>query len=154
MTFTRAQLAAIKALENGDGQIAPRQIVQAAKNRRSPLHALFDWNVTNAAEKWWLHQARVILGAVTIQVTTQEFTYKAPAYVVDTTVDGQGYRSLVALKDDHTNARETLVYTLETAAGHLRRALDLAAPLGLSGEVDQLLQEVASVQRVAAGKAA
>jgi hypothetical protein len=154
MTFTRAQLAAIKALENGDGQITPRQIVQAAKNRRSPLHALFDWNINAAAEKWWLQQARVILGAVTIQVTTQEFTYKAPAYVVDTTVEGQGYRSVVALKDDRTNARETLVYTLETAAGHLRRALDLASPLGLSSEIDQLLLEIASVQRVIASKAA
>lgn len=154
MKLTQAQLAAIKALENDRGQITPRQIVQAAKNKRSPLHALFDWNKDTAAEHWWMHKARLILNAVTIQVTTQEFTYKASAYMVDTTVEGQGYRSVVALKGDTESARESLIYTLEMAAGQLRRALDLAAPLGLSREIDPLLAQIAGVRRVIEAKAA
>jgi hypothetical protein len=148
MTLTRAQRAAVKALENKRGQIKPRQIVEAARNKQSPLHELFDWDVAASAEKWWLHRARVILGAVTIQVSTKEFTYKTSAYMVDTTVEGQGYRSVAALKTDSESARESLIYTLEMAAGHLRRSLDLAAPLGLSQEIDHLLHEIAGVQRV------
>lgn len=154
MKLTQAQIAAIKELENTRGQITPRQIVEAARKKDSPLYGLFDWDRSRAAEKWWLHRARVILGAVQIQVTTQEFTFKAPAYIVDTTVDGQGYRSVAQLKTDSDSARESLIYTLETAAGHLRRALDLATPLGLAGEVDQLLQQIAGVQRVVGKKAA
>lgn len=154
MKLTQAQLAAIRALENEQGQIMPRQIVQAAKNKRHPLHDLFDWNVGAAAEKWWLHQARLVLGAVTIQVTTEAFSYKAPAYMVDTTVEGQGYRSVVALKSDTESARESLIYTLEVASGHLRRALDLAAPLGLSNEIDELLGKIAGVTRIVTERAA
>jgi hypothetical protein len=128
--------------------------VQAARDRRNPLHDLFDWNVKSAAEKYWLHQARIVIGAVELHVTTEQFSYKASAYMVDTTADGQGYRSTVALKADTPNARESLIYTLETAAGHLRRALDLSVPLGLSGEIDELLLRVAGVQRVVRDRAA
>jgi len=147
MTLTQAQIAAIKALEDAEGRITPRQIFEAAKSKSSPLHGLYDWNQKHAAEKWWMHQSRLILGAMTIQVTTQEFSYKASAYMVDTSVKGQGYRSVLALKSDTDSARESLIFTLETAAGHLRRALDLAAPLGLSGEIDLLLERIAGVTR-------
>jgi hypothetical protein len=154
MRLTRAQIAAIRSLENRRGQLTPRQVVAAAKNPRSPLHSLFDWDIQQAAEHWWLHRARVVIGAVTIQVQTREVTYKASAYMVDTAVDGQGYRSVAALKTDVAQARESLIYTLEMAAGHLRRSFDLAAPLGLSNEIDQLLHDIASVQRVITTKAA
>jgi hypothetical protein len=152
--LTEAQVSAIKTLENEHGQITPRQVVQAARDRHSPLHDLFDWNVKTAAEKWWMHRARVIIGAVEIHVTTETFSYKTSAYMVDTTVDGQGYRATYALKGDTANARDSLIYTLETAAGHLRRALDLAVPLGLSGDIDDLLLRVAGVQRVVQNRAA
>lgn len=154
MRLTQAQLEAIKALENEHGQLTPRQVVEAAKDKRSPLHDLFDWDKGSAAAKWWEHQARIVINAVKIQVTTQEFSYRAPAYVVDTSVEGQGYRSVVSLKSDTANARESLIYTLNTAAGHLRRALDLAAPLGLSHEIDDLIEKIAGVHRMIESKAA
>jgi hypothetical protein len=154
MQLTRAQTAAIKSLENRRGQITPRQVVAAARSKSSPLHSLFDWDVQHAAERWWMHRARVVIGMVKIQVSTHEVTYKASAYMVDTTVQGQGYRSVAALKTDEENARESLIYTLDIAAGHLRRSMDLAAPLGLSQEIDQLLHDIAGVQRVITKKAA
>lgn len=118
------------------------------------MHELFDWDVKGAAERWWLYTARVIIGSVEIQITTKNFAYKAPVYMRDTAVEGQGYRSVEALKDDPVHARDSLIYTLETAAGHLRRALDLAVPLGLSREVDALLVRIAGVQRVIKNRAA
>lgn len=154
MRLTQAQEAAIKALENSRGQITPRQVVQAAKNKRSPLHALFDWDSTKAAEKWWLHRARVIIGQVVVQYSTQDTIVGCTGYVVDTSVEGQGYRSVVSLKADPESARESLIYTLEMAAGHLRRALDLAGPLGMTREVDRLLLKIVGVQRVLEKKAA
>jgi hypothetical protein len=79
---------------------------------------------------------------------------KSPCYIVDTTVSGDGYRSVAAMKTDTPAARESLVYTLEIAAGHLRRAYDLAGPLGLEREIDALLAQIAGVARLAAKKAA
>lgn len=154
MKLTQSQLEAIKALENKRGQIAPRQVVEAARDAANPLHALFDWDANAAAEKWWLHRAREIIGAVTIQITEQHSVVKAPYYVVDTSAEGQGYRSVVAMKSDPASARESLVYTLEVAAGHLRRAYDLAGPLNLQAEVNTLVQQITGLQRRAGKKAA
>jgi len=148
MTLTQGQIDAIKALEDTDGRVTPQQVVDAAREKGSPLHPLFDWNARSAASKWWLVQAREIIGAVKYQVHTTETAYKVSGYVRDTEVDGQGYRSVTALRANPSSARESLIYTLEVAAGHLRRALDLAGPLGLAGDVDQLLQQIAGVQRV------
>ena len=59
-----------------------------------------------------------------------------------------GYRAVTALRENPNSARESLIYALETAAGHLRRAYDLAEPLGLQGEIDRLVEQVAGVQRL------
>jgi hypothetical protein len=154
MRLSQTQLARIKGLENSKGQITARKLLDDARSARSPLHALFNWNIKHAAERWWLHRARLIIGAVTIQVTHQHAVIKSPCYVVDTTTAGEGYRSVVSMKTDSASARESLIYTLEVAAGHLRRAYDLAGPLGLTRELDALLAQIAGVVRVAAKKAA
>lgn len=145
MKLTQTQIASVRALEDAEGTVKPQEVLQAAREKSHPLHSLFDWNVKRAAEKFWLHQARLILGAVMLQVVTTEFTFKSPAYV--STGQGQGYRSIVMLKDDPLAAQESLIHCLETAAGHLRRALDLASPLGMSGEIDQLILQVMNVTR-------
>lgn len=154
MKFTQAQLAHIKTLEDRSGRLTAPRLVADAKRSRSPLHSLFNWHVKHAAERWWLHRARVIIGAVTIQVTYNHTVIKAPCYIVDTSVQGGGYRSVVALKGDSDSARESLTFTLEVAAGHLRRAYDLAVPLGLTKEIDDLLARIAGVARIVSKKKA
>jgi hypothetical protein len=152
--LTQAQLARIKALENSKGQITARRVLEEARQERSPLHPLFNWDVKHAAERWWLHRARLVIGAVSIQVTHNHAVIKAPCYVVDTSVKGEGYRNVVAMKSDVASSRESLVYTLEMAAGQLRRAYDLAVPLKLTREIDTLLAQIAGVARIAQQKEA
>lgn len=154
MKLTQAQIATITALEDSEGRITPQQVVEAARDEASPLHGLFDWDAASAAERWWLHQAREILGAVKVQVTTQQAVISAPCYVVDTEAEGAGYRSVASLKKNPASARESLIYTLEVAAGHVRRAFDLAGPLGLQDEVDRLLKQITGLQRAIGKKAA
>lgn len=154
MKLTQAQLARIKHLENPKGQLTARRLLDDARSARSPLHTLFNWDLKHAAEHWWLHRARLIIGAVTIQVTHQHAVIKSPCYVVDTFVKGDGYRSVAAIKNDTASARESLIYTLETAAGHLRRAYDLAAPLGLTRDIDALLAQIAGVKKIVENKKA
>jgi len=150
--LTDPQVEAIRALENETGRLTPQLVVQAAKATSSPLHSLFDWNTETAAEKWWLQRARDVIGSVSYLYSTTTHTVKVPAYVQSG--DRAGYRSVVSLRDDDAAARESLIYALETAAGHLRRAMDLAAPLGLSAEVDGLLSTIAGVQRIVRDRAA
>jgi hypothetical protein len=146
MKLTQEQIAAVHALEDENGNVFPHQVLKAAKDKTNPLHALYDWDIKRAAEKHWLHQSRLILGAVTILVTTQEFTYKSSAYVSSGT--GDGYRNVMVLKNDPNAGTEILIHCLETSAGHLKRALTLAIPLGLSDDIDRLITQVMSVVRV------
>jgi hypothetical protein len=150
MKLTQAQLARIQALEDSSGRLTPRRVFEDAKRKSSPLHALYNWNMKHAAEKWWLHHTRLIIASVTVQVTVNHAVLKSPHYVVDTTVKGGGYQSVVTMRADPASARESLVYTLEVAAGHLRRAYDLAKPLGLVREIDALLAQIAGVKRLVA----
>ena len=148
MKLTKAQIARIRSLENTSGQLTPSQLVRDAKDKRSPLHVLFDWNKNSAAEKYWLWRAREIIGAVTVVITNETTTSRSPVYVHLPDVKGQGYQSVATLRRNPSQARESLIYTLEMASGHLRRALDLAAPLGMQEQIDALLAEVVGVQRV------
>lgn len=146
MTFTRQQLARLKALEDNHGRLTPARVVQDARSKTSPLHRLFDWDAKRASENWWLHRAREIIGAVTVVVTNETTTIRAPVYVH--LPETKGYQTVAMLRKDPAQARESVIYTLEVAAGHLRRALDLAAPLGLQEQIDALIAEVVGVQRV------
>lgn len=148
MKLTEKQIARLRSLESKRGELLPSQVVADAKLKSSPLHSLFIWDKDKAAAKHWIQTAREIIGSVTVLHQTTEYTVKASGYVRDPQAKGEGYRSVTALRDDPVNARESLVYTLEVASGHLRRAMDLAEPLGMSKEIDQLLAQVAGVQRL------
>lgn len=161
MKLTQAQLAHIKSLEDSRGRLTARRVLEDARKPKSPLHTLTvfrGWNVEHATRKWWLHCAQLVIGAVTYQVTHNERVIKAVAYVVDPSMKGNGggggYRSVQAMQADPESARESLIYTLEIASGHLRRAYDLAPALGLTRQIDALLAQIAGVKRIAAAKKA
>ena len=147
MKLTQAQIDRVKSLENTLGQLTAQQVLNDARAEDSPLHGLFDWDQAKAAEKHWLDCAREIIGAVKIVVTTETMTYKAPNYVRDTSADGQGYRSVLSLRTDPAQARESLLYTLSVVSGHLTRAYDIAAAVGLSDELDLLVQKIVGLKR-------
>lgn len=148
MKLTQDQIERVKALADAEGRIKPSSVVEDAKKKSSPLHSLFVWDARKAAEIHWQHVAREIIGAVEIVVTTTTATVDAPFFVRDPEAKGEGYRAVSALRGDPVNARESLIYTLEVAKGHLRRAHDLAAPLGLEADIDRLVAEVLGVQRL------
>lgn len=54
---------------NGNGIVTPNDIIQDAKDIRSPYHKLFTWDDTIAAQRHREHEARSILGAI-IEVRT------------------------------------------------------------------------------------
>lgn len=154
MKITERQRLHLQSMEDTRGRLTPSRVVQDAKRKSSPLHALFNWDKDVAAQRYWLDRARRIIAAVHLVHKNETTTIKTPVYVRDPDAKGEGYRSVTALKAEPTSARESLIYTLDVAAGHVRRALDLADPLGLSAEVDHLLAEIVGVQRIAMGKAA
>ena len=54
------------------GRLTPEIIVNGARSPTSPLHDLFEWDNTAAAEKWRLHQAREIVCKLQINIGTED----------------------------------------------------------------------------------
>ena len=62
-TITQQQIVSdeLIALHKKHKTLSPSIIVQSAKRKKSPLHNLFDWDDTEASQKWRLHQARILI---------------------------------------------------------------------------------------------
>lgn len=147
MKLTEEQTARLASLADRDGRLLPSAVLADARLESSPLHNLYTWNRNRAAQFYYEVRTREIIASVRIAVTTTNSIIRAPMYLKDTSVEGEGYRSVIALRDDPVNARASLVYTLEIAAGHVRRAYDVAQPLGLAGEVDAILEQLTGLTR-------
>ncbi len=51
-----------------NGLLNPESVVEHAKDISSPLHSHFEWDDSEAASKYRLHQARALIRSVKIQV--------------------------------------------------------------------------------------
>lgn len=140
--------ARLAMLENERGQLTPTIVVEDAKRKESPLHDLFDWNVKEAAEKWWLEQARTIIRSVKVVITDEHITVKTPHYVRDPNAKGkeQGYVSVAQLQRDPVAARESLVLECGRAESAMARARGLAKVLNLEDEVDLIITRVSGLR--------
>lgn len=74
---------AIKQLaEKHKGEITPEIVVQEARKKRSPLHPYFEWNESEAAEKYRLLQAGYLIRRIKVTYDVSENkTVRVRAYV-------------------------------------------------------------------------
>lgn len=64
---------ALHALEEKLGRrFTPADVVQEARNPKSPLHDHFTWDVSEAAQKRWLQEARLMVNHVRVVVVDQK----------------------------------------------------------------------------------
>jgi len=94
-------IRALNDLRGRDGIILPAQVVEAARDADSPLHDHFEWDDTDAAEKYRIDQARYLL-RVTVLVLpgTVKQTHAFVSLSTET-----GYRSMndVVVNVKHRN---------------------------------------------------
>jgi hypothetical protein len=77
--------------EAHSGRLTPGDVVEAARNKRSPLNPHFEWNDAAAAEQYRLDQARSLIRVVRVEDDTDE---PKRAYISIGDADGVSYRSL------------------------------------------------------------
>jgi hypothetical protein len=132
-----------------DGRLTPEAVVEDAKNKDSPLHAHFTWDVKKAAQAYWIEQARTLITSVRVEMRTDETVVTSVAYVRDPSATGkqQGYVSVEALRTDKDLARDALVSEFGRVGDMLRRARELAAALDVEKEVDKLLSDVVGLRQ-------
>lgn len=129
------RLAAIA--DRNAGRLTPDDVIEDAKDPKSPLHGYFEWNDAKAAHAHRLEQARALIRSVKVIIETETTFIRAVGYVVDPTRRGdeQGYVRLESIVSEAALARKTLMTEAERVLGVLRRAEAIAAVLGLEEQL-------------------
>ncbi len=129
------------------GRLTPMLVVEDAEDPGSPLHDQFEWDDTVAAKAWREEQARTLIRSVHLVITTETKILQTVAYVRDPNAKAgeQGYVSVEALRDNPKSARSALRYECSRAAGLLERSRHLAVALGLTDEVDEILDRMGAL---------
>ena len=131
------------------GRLMPEAVVEAARNSRSILHSFFDWDNTEAAEKWRVHQARNLIRVTVTYIGENDDT---PMRVfVSLHSDRQskrGYQSTVNVLSDEDMRAELL----EDALAELRAFREKYVALKELVAVFDAISKVEKKRRVAAGR--
>ena len=97
---------AIEDIANREGgRCPPGLLVEEAASKDSPLHHLFTWEDGKAASHWRTHEARKIIGSITVRYTVRDTVTKGPAFLsvghtLATMERGEGYRPIgVVMRD-------------------------------------------------------
>lgn len=128
---------AIQAIERRDGIVTPLAVVDAARSPSHPLHAVFNWDDTSAAEKWRAHQARLLINAVRVTVTYSggETREQQVAFVSVRTEAGRGYMATARVMSDDLLREQAVADALAALEGwrvryaHLTELADLCSAI-------------------------
>lgn len=144
-----ARTAAILSLEDANGRIRPRDLVNAARDPNHPCHNEFIWDDGIAAEKYRIDQARKIL--VRLKLVKMEVEVSAPGigYVRDQRLpaDVAGYVSTRVLRTEKEAARMSLQHEVDQLQAQIERIHDVARMLDLESEVPAMINAVLSNYR-------
>lgn len=77
--------AMCEQLENSIG-LTPKNLLDANRDEKAPLHNYFDWNDGEAAEKWREQQARHIINCLCVKTETTEKTPVRAFFNIDKVV--------------------------------------------------------------------
>lgn len=149
MTESRKQavMRRLRELSGENGTLTPEAVVADATSPTSVLHSCFEWDDTKAAHQHRLDQAR---GLIRIRMTTvvDEVEVRAPSYLRTPGAESkdQGYTSTLKLRDDKEAARVALRAEIGRVVSALERARDIAAVLGLAGELGDMIKAATKVQ--------
>jgi hypothetical protein len=136
---------AIEETANDDGIVTADAVVDAARNKNSPLHDEFEWDDSVAGHQYRLDQARSLIREVRyISLDVTESVIKTVAYVRDPRLPPktQGYVSLQSVSRNKKLAADVVMAELNRCEAALNRANDVATILGIDVKIDEIRASV------------
>jgi len=137
------------------GTLSAGLVLKEAKKKRHPLHAYFNWDDTNAAKKWRLHQANMLIVRAQIIITDHE-EHTVNAFISINSESGREFvHTAEAINDDQIllqifsqlearmNTIEDHLQSLQLLSGTSRKAIE-SARLPITKKRKQLEKKVAS----------
>jgi hypothetical protein len=123
-------ISEIEQLKNRKGLITPQSIVEHARNKNSPLHKYFCWDDNEAAERYRLIQAQVLIRAcVTYLPESGKIPIRAFVSLRDDRQEEGGYRSIVDIlsnKEYNTKMLQDALFELHVFQEKYRRLQELS----------------------------
>jgi hypothetical protein len=124
----------------------PEAIVTEARKKSSPLHPLFVWDDSEAAERWRVQQARQLVNHLVIKRVDQEDTPPVRAFVSVVTDQGREYMRAADAREDpvlREQIRQGLMAELARVRGKLAGWQEFSKAAELVGEAQERLREAA-----------
>jgi len=130
-------------IEKHHGELKAEHVLADARSDNSPLHKYFDWDDTEAAEKWRLGQARQLIKSVyvkriedkEVRVPTRAFVNLRPAEEAD-----RVYENIVSVMSDEFKRTQLLKRAKEELGMWRKRYSDLNEFADVFGVIDQTLE--------------
>ena len=123
--------------EKNGGRIEAKAVVKAARNARSPLHPLFEWDDAVAAELHRVEQARHIIRAVIVHEAVPQTHEPVRAFVNVIEAQGRGYTSVLRAFSDIDLRKQVLDEALQKADAWRRRYSDFEELADIFAAIDR-----------------
>jgi hypothetical protein len=95
----------LEKLEQKYGMLTAQDVIREAANENNPLHNWFDWNDSEASEKWRMHQARMLIATVRVKVMFEGNLKSYKKYLNVTIKDNgnssRGYLNTIKIINNH-----------------------------------------------------
>ena len=98
----------LRELETEKGMLTPYDVVNAARDEKSPLHNSFDWDDSRAGEKYRLMQARIMLATVKVEFTGEKRQLYYNAVVKVNNIPTRGYFPIEQVMSDEELHKQVL----------------------------------------------
>ena len=138
---------AIAACKDTRGRIRPEAVVEAARNPDSVLHDEFEWNIGEAAQKYWVSRARELIREVKLVITYEDRRVVAPYYVSDPSDDESSYIETTRIARKANLAKQTIVDEMARIKAAIHRASSLATIFNMTSTFEQMLDLAVTIER-------
>ena len=100
----------IRKAENLYGKITAETVLQVAKDNKSPLHKLFEWDDSKAAEKYRMAQARTLVNNIEVKIISDGEERSIPVYEIVNIKPGEDNDDLSTAEGRQYKHINTLTY--------------------------------------------
>jgi len=83
-----------ETIEDTYGKLTAKNLLKHSEDPKSPLHDMFEWNNSIAANRYRLEQAGKLINSVDIIVVSDGETREIGAYEIVRTDDGNAYKNI------------------------------------------------------------
>lgn len=105
-------------------RLVPEMVVKDATDPHSPLHHFFDWDESEAAQKWRVHQARLLISRVKVEVITDDQPpVRVRGFIATEDVSGEHGGGYVSIDDIEKQSRDAaaVLASIQRDINRLRR---------------------------------